>query len=413
MPDNSCPWPGPGQSQDATSIAVSPQDVPSGLPRSVPTAAADEGSRDAQQPPTASDIDHRKYLVLSEEQPASMPGSEDEAAKTAEPLIGTAPPPAAGAGNIIGELQTPTPLSLESRFPIGSGERTAEWINSSSVWVTGQVCSRDQRKGRYVPASIYHPGKMLPSIARHAIAKYTSPGDIVADPMCGIGTTLVEAMHADRIGIGVEYENKWAELANANIELAASQGAPGTAQIWCGDGRDIGQFAPPSVRGKVALVITSPPYGPSTHGRAYTGNRRTGRKVLKAHHKYGENPDNLAYVEPDELAAGFTGILKECAAILRPGGIVVITARPYRQHGELVNIPGMVIAAGRAAGLAPIDRCVALLCGVRDGRLVPRGSFFQIQNARHAAGQGSAPLHVVQHEDLVVLELGPAGRASR
>ena len=40
-------------------------------------------------------------------------------------------------------------------------------------------------------------------------------------------------------------------------------------------------------------------------------------------------------------AAGFTDILTGCAAILRPGGHVVITARPYRRRGALVDIPGM------------------------------------------------------------------------
>jgi hypothetical protein len=33
------------------------------------------------------------------------------------------------------------------------------------------------------------------------------PGDLVLNPMCGIGTTLVEAVHAGRDPIGVEYES--------------------------------------------------------------------------------------------------------------------------------------------------------------------------------------------------------------
>jgi tRNA G10 N-methylase Trm11 len=38
-----------------------------------------------------------------------------------------------------------------------------------------------------------HPGKMLPQIARHAIDTHIKPCDLVIDPMCDIGTTLVEA----------------------------------------------------------------------------------------------------------------------------------------------------------------------------------------------------------------------------
>ena len=33
-------------------------------------------------------------------------------------------------------------------------------------------------------------GKLLPAIARVAIDRYTQPGDLVVDPLCGIGTTL-------------------------------------------------------------------------------------------------------------------------------------------------------------------------------------------------------------------------------
>ena len=62
---------------------------------------------------------------------------------------------------------------------------------------------------------------MLPAIAAHAIRHYTQPGDLVLDPMCGIGTTLVEALHAGRCAVGVEYEPHWVRIARANVEKLA------------------------------------------------------------------------------------------------------------------------------------------------------------------------------------------------
>src|SRR5436189_3276669 len=87
-----------------------------------------------------------------------------------------------------------------------------------TVWATAQHTPARQRHGRYVPESMAHPAKMLPSVAAHAIATYTQPGELVLDPMCGIGTTLVEALHQDRRAIGVEYETRWAEIARTNID---------------------------------------------------------------------------------------------------------------------------------------------------------------------------------------------------
>ncbi len=278
-----------------------------------------------------------------------------------------------------------------------------------SVFVTGQVCSREQRLGRYTQESMAHPGKMLPSIARYLIATYTRPGEWVCDPMAGIATTVVEAMHLGRHGFGVEFEPRWARLAAGNIGLAASQGATGSGEVVQGDARQLPALASPELHGRIALVVTSPPYGPSTHGHVRTPGPRRG-KVRKIHHRYG-GASNLAYRDHDELADGFTQILTGAAAILRPGGIVAVTARPYRRHGELVDIPGMVVAAGLAAGLRLHEECAALIAGVRDGRLVPRASFFQQKNVRAAIAQGD-PRWLTQHEDVVLFQSSGSSASS-
>ncbi|MDI6101203.1 DNA methyltransferase [Actinoplanes sp. NEAU-A12] len=316
--------------------------------------------------------------------------------------------PAQGAGSVAVPTPVPVPGSVPAAVPttVPRGEPApappAEgptW----SVWLTGQQPSRELRRGRYTPESITHPGKMLPTIARYAIHTYTDPGDLVLDPMAGIGTTMVEAMHLDRHGVGVEYESRWAALAAVNIALAEKHGAPGTGAVYTGDSRHLPSLLPPQIRGQVALVITSPPYGSSTHGHARTPGARRG-KVRKIHHRYGGS-DNLAYRNHGELAEGFTEILTGCRAVLRPGGHVVVTARPYRRHGELVDIPGMVVAAGEAAGLELVEECVALMAGVRNGVLVPRASFFQQKNVRDAIASGD-PQWIPQHEDVLILRVG-------
>ncbi len=179
--------------------------------------------------------------------------------------------------------------------------------------------------------------------------------------------------------------------------LARSQGAAGRAEVIRGDARQLTRLIPARARGTVALIVTSPPYGPSVHGhvRAQPG------RVAKYNNRYSRDPVNLAHGGPDALLDGITAILAGCAALLRPGGLAVITARPWRVHGELTDFPGALVTAGRRAGLVPAERCVALLAGIRDGQLIPRPSFFQLDNVRKARARGQ-PWHLIVHEDVLI-----------
>jgi SAM-dependent methyltransferase len=282
--------------------------------------------------------------------------------------------------------------------PIPEPEPSAEL--PLSVWATAQAPSRWQRQGRYLRASGAHPAKMLPAIARTAISAYTTPGELILDPMCGIGTTLVEAVHLGRRAVGIELESQWAGLAEANLALALAAGAAGSAEVICGDARDLVHLLPGELHGQVALVLTSPPY---THAAYNHGQVRTrpGQGVEKWHNRYSANPDNLGNTNPARLLAGVEQILAGCARVLRPGGLVVLTTRPWRWHGALVDLPGQVARAAERAGLHPLERNVALLAGLRRERLVGRASFFQIDNTRKSRAAG-LPVHVVAHEDILV-----------
>jgi tRNA1(Val) A37 N6-methylase TrmN6 len=279
-----------------------------------------------------------------------------------------------------------------------------------SVWASAQTSPAAQRKGRYIPASTAHPAKMLPAIAAHAIAHYTQPGDLVLDPMCGIGTTLIEAIGQGRHAVGVEYEPHWVEVTRANLQLAHDTGIEHDATVIHGDARHLPTLLPPRYLGQAALVVTSPPYGPSTHGQV-TITPHDG--VRKYHHRYGDTLDrgNLANIGHHRLLCGITKILTGTVAFLRPGGHVVITIRPWRQHAELIDLPSQILACGIHAGLIPVERCAALLARLADEGLVARGSFFQRDLITKQRTNG-LPLHLITHEDVLVFRTKPSGSPS-
>jgi hypothetical protein len=192
-------------------------------------------------------------------------------------------------------------------------------------------------------------------------------------------------------------------LARANLDHARDQAATGSGAVVTGDSRNAATLVTdPHLAGQVALLLTSPPYGQTTHGQVRSSRDSRQRGIRKWDHGYGTNPHNLARGSHHRLLAGFTDILTGFLPLLRLGGVLTIATRPFRRHGHLVDFPGQVWEAAQDAGLEPLQRLIALLCGIKDDRLVPRASFFAMHETRRAR-QAGTPLHVVAHEDVLVL----------
>ncbi|MFC0112620.1 hypothetical protein [Kibdelosporangium aridum] len=73
------------------------------------------------------------------------------------------------------------------------------------------------------------------------------------------------------------------------------------------------------------------------------------------------------------------GTVRVWTGLVRPGGHVAVVVRAHRsQDGELVDIPTAVIRAAVAAGLVPVDRCVALVARIRGTRVLRHTSRDQV-----------------------------------
>lgn len=100
---------------------------------------------------------------------------------------------------------------------------------------------------RRAPIHSFHRwyGKLIPAIPAAAIEAFTQPGELVADPFCGSGTTLVEARRAGRASVGVDINPlatlltrvKTRTLERAEIEAAARRVENRFARDGAGDWR--------------------------------------------------------------------------------------------------------------------------------------------------------------------------------
>jgi DNA modification methylase len=269
-----------------------------------------------------------------------------------------------------------------------------------AIWPCGQTSAQYQRAGRYLPASSTHPGKMLPELASRLVSDYCPPRGLVADPMCGIGTTLVEAAALGRRAVGLELEPRWAELAIANLAhtLPAEQAA--LADVRQGDARRLPELLE-DIAGQVDLVVTSPPYACDAGVIDKPAWRASHPMCPRDTLNYSRDPANLGHARGEIWRSGIAEVLVGCAWLLRPGGLLATVTKNTRRSGRLNDLAADTIRLAEEAGFGYLQHIIALHAAVRDGALVARPSFWQLTQTRRARARGE-PAHLVVHEDVLV-----------
>lgn len=138
---------------------------------------------------------------------------------------------------------------------------------------------------------------MRPVLTRAILQLYgESP---VLDPMCGIGTTLIEAMLLGMNAIGIEYEKKFVNMANENIERVREEltlKKLGNAICLQGDARKLNTiFSKYHIRGKFGSIIFSPPYASALRYGGEDENSYGYRfaKQKRLPWKYSNDPENI------------------------------------------------------------------------------------------------------------------------
>lgn len=135
-------------------------------------------------------------------------------------------------------------------------------IEESTVWSFPS-------RGEWATHSGNYRGNWSPFIPRNLINKYTRPGELVLDEMCGSGTTLVECKLLGRNGIGVDVnpDAVMIQRDRLNFDYHPLDSQNGTnVRTYVGDARNLDLVRDDCVD----LVATHPPYAGII---SYTGHR--------------------------------------------------------------------------------------------------------------------------------------------
>ncbi len=114
--------------------------------------------------------------------------------------------------------------------------------DAEGAWET--LCRNLWRIPPGASAGSRHPAVMPFELAARAIRLSTWPGEVVLDPFCGSGTTLLAARSLGRRAVGVEISERYCEMAATRLSqgtLALGPGDRDTKEPEARRARDIGR----------------------------------------------------------------------------------------------------------------------------------------------------------------------------
>ncbi len=125
-------------------------------------------------------------------------------------------------------------------------------------------CYSGQRGDLFLPKSNRHPAKMAVGLCyrifEHGQKRgYWKPGDVMLDPMCGIGTTMIVGLTLGYDVVGVELEEHFVKLTGLNLLCAVERlgsNLKTSFRLIHGDARRLSKL----LDGGAVGVVSSPPY---------------------------------------------------------------------------------------------------------------------------------------------------------
>jgi DNA modification methylase len=150
----------------------------------------------------------------------------------------------------------------------------------------------------------------------------------VLDPFVGVGTTLDACAELGRLGVGVELNSAFVEIAKTDL---ANRPGGELQRVIQGDAQEVAQLVEPD---SVDFLLTSPPYGPllkSVKGAfAYKWREHSSIDAIRNPVPYSNQPEDLGNMDYEEFLPAILRCLTASYAVLRTGAYAVWIVKDFR-----------------------------------------------------------------------------------
>jgi DNA modification methylase len=240
-----------------------------------------------------------------------------------------------GTSKAMPKTAEATVLPITRRAPVNrlNDLGAKEWIPETvSVWI-----QRGLGKGHpHAQIERQHPAPFSFQDVGRLIRFFTKTGETVLDPFVGVGSTLKAAAILGRKGIGIELNQRYADLATTRLqtELADQEHTCPDQRVICGDAR---QVIPTLSENSIKLVVTSPPYWTILHKEDHKAKQERISQGLDT--RYSRDAVDLGNIEtyPAFLTAvaDTLALTRHC---LLDGGHLAVIVGDFRHKSRYVML---------------------------------------------------------------------------
>jgi DNA modification methylase len=206
-----------------------------------------------------------------------------------------------------------------------------EWTKFTKSWFVFDALHSDIKEEKEISSQVElnsdeHPATYSPTMTKSFIEFFTKEGEIVFDPFSGIGSTQVGAQRANRIGIGIELNPKYAQIANLRVSKPSF--------IINGNSLKLKTILKKNKVDRIDFSISSPPYWDILNRSTGDFEKKRLQKSLDVN--YSDNhTEDVGHIND------YTEFIDKCAEIyfqiydlLKPGGYVVVIIKNVKKDGR-------------------------------------------------------------------------------
>jgi len=234
-----------------------------------------------------------------------------------------------------------------------------------------------------VPESKQHPARFNAPMLIGILELWTKPGDLILDPMMGVGTILIALTMGRRV-IGIELMKQWYDIAQRNLAFICGKCgcSPDDALLLQGDAALLLPIP-------VDVVITSPPYGYSIHDSS--PEAMDFHSMEKLNFGYGHHPAQIGSYKYAQQRLLMRDIYKGCHSSLSAGGRMILVTKDVTEARQRVYVGADTMTDCVNIGFSVEERAI---------RRCARTGLQELQKAKRAKeGDIYEP---IQTEDIVV-----------